>query len=288
MPVDGDFTPGLPLSFELFPPRTTKGHDNLTETVERLAAVATGGFSVTMGAGGSSTQGTVETSRQVAELSGRPVMAHLVAMGQSRSEVLDTADRLWADGITALLALRGDTPKSGGTQRPDGFAHAVDLVSALKARHDFTIAVAAYPEKHPEAESLEEDIDFLKAKLDAGATEAFCQFVLDPAAYARFLDACGKRGISAPIIPGLMPLDNWPRVRAFAQANGTTVPEALDHLFAQLEYPGETHSLAAMALLMEHARQFVSYGAPALHIYTLNRWQMPLALALALGQTRAP
>lgn len=288
MLADGDFNPGLPLSFELFPPRTAKGHANLKQTVDRLASVATAGFSVTMGAGGSSTAGTCETSREVAERSGRPVMAHLVAMGHSRSEVLETADRLWADGITSLLALRGDAPRSGAPDMQGGFAHAAALVSALKARHDFTISVAAYPEKHPEAGSLEEDIDFLKAKLDAGAEEAVCQFVLDPAAYARFVDACAKRGITAPIVPGLMPLENWPRVRAFAQANGTKVPEEFDHLFSQLEHPGETHRLAAMALLMEHARRFVAYGAPALQVYTLNRWQMPLALAGVLGHTATP
>jgi len=279
-----DFVRKLPLSFEMFPPSSAAGHSRFAETVDRLAEFATGGFSVTMGAGGSSRRGTQEAAVEIARRTGRPVKAHLIALGHSREEALEAADRLWRDGIRRVLALRGDRPRSGEYLTQDSFRYASELVAALKERHDFQISVAAYPEKHPEAGSLDEDIDHLKRKLDAGASAAICQFVLDPEAYARFLGACERRGVTVPIIPGLMPLDNWPRVRAFAKANGTNVPEELDRVFADLEDSGDARRLAAMAILTEHAHRLLAYGAPALHIYALNRWETPLALARVLGQ----
>ncbi len=269
----------------MFPPSTDKGRSTLATTVDRLAYFATEGFSVTMGAGGSAKHGTLETARDIAERSGRPVKAHLIALGHSREEVLKEADLFWQAGITRVLALRGDQPRSGENRRKDSYRHASDLVAALSTRHDFEISVAAYPEKHPEARSLEEDIDHLKRKLDAGASKAICQFVLQPEAYARFLDACERQGVTAPIIPGLMPLENWPRVRAFAKTNGTAVPETLDRLFADLENTGDVRRLAALTLLVEHARLFVAYGAPALHVYALNRWQTPLAAGACSAKT---
>ncbi len=280
----GDGKRGNPrMSFEVFPPSSAKGRTALANTVDQLAGVATGGFSVTMGAGGSAPTGTHKTAVEIAQRSGRPVTAHLIALGHSRSEVLETAEGFWRDGVSSVLALRGDLPLSGEGFSEDGFCHASELVAALRTQHDFKISVAAYPEKHPEAESLEEDIDHLKEKLDAGASEAICQFVLNPEAYARFLDACARRGVAAPIIPGLMTLENWQRVRIFAEANGTSVPPELDRLFADLENSDDARRLAAMAVLAEQARRLVAYGAPALHVYALNRWEMPLALARVLG-----
>ena len=275
----------LPLSFEMFPPKTENGRSNLTIAVSRLEGFATGGFSVTMGAAGGSKHGTLETANEIAKRSDRPVKAHLIGLGHSREAALAEADRFWEAGITRVLALRGDPPRSGESSTEDSFRHASDLVAALRARHAFEISVAAYPEKHPEAASIEEDIDHLKRKLDAGASKAICQFVLKPEAYARFLDACAKRGVTAPIVPGLMPLENWPRVRAFAKANGTEIPAALDRLFADLGDSVDARRGAAMALLVEHARQLVAYGAPAIHVYALNRSDSPLALARALGHT---
>ena len=280
--------PELPLSFEMFPPATDLGRARLAQTVDRLGRLATAGFSVTMGAGGSSNQGTLETATEIAGRTGRPVKAHLIALGHSREGALDAADRFWNAGITRLLALRGDLPRSEEGRRVEGSRHASDLVAALRSRHAFKISVAAYPEMHPEAGSLEEDIDHLKRKLDAGATEAICQFVLDPEVYARFLDACAGRGVTAPLIPGVIPLENWARIRAFAEANGTAIPEALDRLFAGLENSADARRSAATDLLFQHARQLVSYGAPALHVYALNRWEMPFALAQELSPSREP
>ena len=197
-------------------------------------------------------------------------------------EALSFADGLWSSGINRILALRGDRPKDMAAT-PSGFEHAHDLVKALSDRHPFDIAVAAYPEKHPEAADLDTDIDHLKEKIDAGASGVYCQFVLDPAAYGRFLEKCDCHGIGVPIVPGLIPLDDWKRMRSFALANGTGIPEWLDRLFAMGEMTPEIMPNLAVAAMVEQARRLIAYGAPALHVYTMNRWPLPLTLGRLLG-----
>lgn len=277
----------VPLSFELFPPHSPKAREKLDETMHNLAPFAAHGFSVTMGAGGSDRSGTCRTAKQVLETTHRPVTAHLIAAGMTAQETLETADRLAAAGVSRILALRGDRPKEATSTTPQGFAHAADLVAALKEHGAFDISVAAYPEKHPEADNLESDIAHLKEKLDAGADRAICQFVLNPEAYGRFVERCTAHGITAPIIPGLMPLDSWPRVRRFALSTGTSIPNWLDRMLNQAGERPETLPLVGMAATLEQARRLIAYGAPALHVYTLNHWQLPLALAQCLGADRA-
>ncbi|MCZ0813041.1 MAG: methylenetetrahydrofolate reductase [Pseudomonadota bacterium] len=273
----------IPLSFEVFPPKSSDLCVALHDTVDRLAPVAGRGFSVTMGSGGTTRDRTVDTAITIAARTDRPVMAHLVSLGLSRDEVLKTADTLWVRGIRQILALRGDCPKGESGALPPGFDHASDLVAALRKRHEFEIAVAAHPETHPEAETPGRDIEYLKRKLDAGAGTAFCQFVLDPAAYGRFLEACGRRGIDAPIIPGLMPLERWPRLKRFARMNGAMVPDWLNQLFARAETAPELEPYLAAAMTIEHARQLIAYGAPEIHVYTMNRWPLSMALATFMG-----
>lgn len=275
----------VPLSFEFFPPRDDAGRAALREAVERLAPAATAGFSVTMGAGGTTRTGTRRAAVEVARIGNRPVMAHLTALGLTKDDALRTAERFWTDGIRSILALRGDRPRGTDGPLPAGYEHAGDLVAALRARRPFEITVAAYPEKHPEADTRDADIDHLKEKIDAGASRAICQFVLDPAAYGRFLDDCAAHGISAPIIPGVMPLEGWDRVRGFARANGTAVPGWLDRLFAHADDEPELMPYLSATATFEHARRLIGYGAPRLHVYTMNRWQLPLALARLLGHS---
>lgn len=273
----------VPLSFEFFPPQTASRRELLYDAVDRLAPVAVDGFSVTMGAGGATRTGTHETAVAISKRCGRRVTAHLTALGMSTEQALSCADGLWSSGIKRILALRGDWLNENAKAPPSGFEHANNLVKALSNRHPFEIAVAAYPEKHPEAADLDTDIDRLKEKLDAGANRAYCQFVLDPAAYGRFLEKCDRHGIRAPIVPGLMPLDDWKRMRSFALANGTGIPEWLDKLFAMGETTPEIMPNLALAAMVEQARRLIAYGAPALHVYTLNRWPLPLTLARLLG-----
>lgn len=181
----------MPLSFEVFPPHTDAQRTLLDDVVDRLAPVAVDGFSVTMGAGGATRKGTRETALSIAKRCGRPVTAHLTTLCMRKEETLSFSDRLWSSGINRILALKGDPPKDM-IEVPSGFGHANDLVKALANQHPFEIAVAGYPEKHPEAHDLDSDIARLREKIDAGATMVYCQFVLEPSAYGRFLEKCEK------------------------------------------------------------------------------------------------
>jgi len=274
----------LPLGFELFPPKTEEARSELHETAAHLARARPEEISVTMGAGGATRRTTHRTAVEIAEITGVPVMAHLTAHGLTREEIAATADGLWGDGITRILALRGDAPRDARSEIPESYAHATGLVAALRRRHDFEITVAAYPEKHPEAASLDADIEHLKQKLDAGASRAICQFVLNPERYGRFLEDCTRHGITAPIVPGVMPLEGWNRVRRFAAANGAGVPDWLDRLLGGLDGEPGLSRLTAMAATVEQLRRLIGYGAPAIHIYAMNRWELPLALAHMLGR----
>lgn len=145
------------------------------------------------------------------------------------------------------------------------------------------MSVAAYPEKHPEVGSLEADIEHLKETLDAGASKAICGFVLDAAAYGRFLEQCDRHGVDAPIVPGLMPLGSWTRLRRLATANVASIPVWRDRLFSQAAALTELMPYLSAASTIEQPRRLIACGAPAAHVYTMNRWAPPLALAKMLG-----
>lgn len=273
----------LPLSFEVYPPKTVEARETLRDTVARLADADPAFFSVTFSPDGSSRDRTIEVASEIHALTGRPVAAHLTAFGSTQPEIDATADRLWEAGIQRIVALRGDRP-SDADAVPQAYPYAQGLVAALKRRHRFEISVAAYPEAHPESRSLEDDIEHLKAKIDAGADRAICQFTLEPAYYGRFREACEKHGITVPIVPGIIPLTLWRRVRRFALRAGTTVPAWLDEVFDGTEGEPEVLRMTAMTVMAEQLRRLVAYGAPALHFYTLNHWVLPLTAAHLTGR----
>ena len=187
-----------------------------------------------------------------------------------------------------IVALRGDPPK--GTDKfvahPDGFANSCELISALAKAGDFNIRVGAYPEAHPEAANAQADIDWLKAKLDAGATEALTQFFFEADTFFRFRDACVKAGIDAPIVPGILPIENWKGARRFAMSCGTHVPQWLDDAFAAAERDGDGRTdLLATSLCTELCSDLIEGGVDKMHFYTLNRPELTRDVCHALGVT---
>ena len=216
-------TPASPpsVSFEFFPPKTEKMERSLWEAVLRLAPLAPDFVSVTYGAGGSTRERTHATVARIQSEAGLTAAAHLTCVGASREEINDIARSYWQAGIRHIVALRGDPPAAtdgsgglgGGGYRPhpDGYAYAVDLVEGLRRVADFEISVAAYPEGHPEAVSLDADLDNLKRKIDAGATRAISQFFFDTDKFPRFLERAERAGITVPIIPGILPITNFTR-----------------------------------------------------------------------------
>ena len=274
------------ISFEFFPPKSLEASFRLWDTVQTLAPLDPRFVSVTYGAGGTTRELTREAVSTLHKSSGLNVAAHLTCVEATRSETLDIADSFAAAGVREIVALRGDPPKGAGAfaPHPDGFANSCELIEALADTGKFNIRVGAYPEKHPEAADAKADVEWLKRKLDAGATEAITQFFFEPETFFRFRDACEKAGIDAPIIPGILPIENWAGVRKFAQACNTQIPAWLDDAFAKAKRDGR-EDLLATALATELCSALIEGGVEDLHFYTLNRPELTRDVCHALGVT---
>jgi methylenetetrahydrofolate reductase (NADPH) len=210
------------VSFEFFPPKTEQMEETLWKSIERLKSLTPSFVSVTYGAGGSTRD---RTHRVVSRVLGETKLAavpHLTCVGSSRADIQEIARGYWDEGIRHIVALRGDPPQGTTEYRPhpDGYAYAVDLVRGLKEIADFDISVACYPEVHPQAPSVDFDLQNLKAKVEAGASRAITQFFFDVDVFLRFRDRCRAAGIDVPIVPGILPITNFPQLCKFAGACG--------------------------------------------------------------------
>lgn len=274
------------VSFEFFPPKNLEASFRLWDTVQVLAPLKPRFVSVTYGAGGTTRDLTRDSVATLHKHSGLPVAAHLTCVKATKEETLEIANTFADAGVTEIVALRGDPPKEEGTfsVHPGGFASSVELIAALKETGRFTIRVGAYPEKHPEAASSAADVDYLKRKFDAGADEALTQFFFDKDHFLRFRDACAKAGIDKPIVPGIMPVENWKGIRRFALNTGTSIPAWLDEAFATAERDGR-QDLFATAFCTEMCTDLMAEGVDKLHFYTLNRPELTRDVCHALGVT---
>ena len=278
--------PDIRLSLEFFPPQNLEGSFRLWDTIHTLAPLAPRFVSVTYGAGGTTRDLTRDAVRTINRATGLNTAAHLTCVDATRAETLAIAEDYAAAGISEIVALRGDPPKGSGKfeAHRDGFANSVELIEALAATGKFTLRVGAYPDTHPEARNAKADIDWLKAKLDAGADEAITQFFFEPETFLRFRDDCAKAGIDKPIIPGILPIENWKGARNFAFRCGTSVPAWLDDAFAKATRDGR-EDLLATALCTELCSDLLDEGVDALHFYTLNRPELTRDVCHALGVT---
>ncbi len=272
-------------SFEFFPPKNEKMEAELWACVRRLAPLEPRFVSVTYGAGGSTRTRTHDTvSRLVRETSLTPA-AHLTCVAATRDEVDEVARAYWEAGVRHIVALRGDPPAGAAAYEahPGGYAQAEDLVRGLRRIGDFEISVGAYPETHPAALSADADLDFLKRKLDAGANRAITQYFFDTDVYLRFLDRCLAAGITAPIVPGIMPVGSLAGVKRFSAMCGASVPAWLEKLFEGLDEDPGTRQLVAATVAAEQVRILQANGVDELHFYTLNRPDLTYAVAHILG-----
>lgn len=260
------------ISFEYFPGRSEKTSNQLEETVSLLAEFQPEFQSVTYGAGGSDQQGSFDAVVAMQNTSGIPTASHLTYTGANKEDIEDFADQLWAAGINRIVALRGDD-RAGRNKVP--FANTPEFVAALKTCHPFEIAVACYPEVHPKAGSLKDDLAVLKAKQDAGATSAITQFFFDNSRFYEFVSQARKAGITIPIIPGILPIYNFAKVCEMAEACGTHVPEHVYEAFANGTICGSSDLEIASELLKAQVHDLAYAGFEAVHIYTLNK--VPLA-----------
>jgi methylenetetrahydrofolate reductase (NADPH) len=272
------------ISFEFFPPQTLDASFRLWETVQMLAPLQPGFVSVTYGAGGTTRKLTHEAVTTIGRNYGLNVAAHLTCVDATRAETLEIAAAYAAAGVTEIVALRGDAPKGAArfTPHPKGFASSVALVEALAATGNFTLRVGAYPEPHPDAADTLADVRWLKAKLDAGATSAITQFFFEAETFLRFRDLCAKEGITAPIIPGILPIQSWDGAKRFAARCGTRVPAWLDEAFTAAKRDGR-EELLSVALATEMCDALIGEGVEDLHFYTLNRPHLVRDVVHALG-----
>jgi len=278
--------PAPEISFEFFPPQNLEGSFRLWDTVQTLAPLAPRFVSVTYGAGGTTRHLTRDAVATLHKSSGLNVAAHLTCVNATRDETLGIAKSFAEAGVREIVALRGDPPKGAARfePHPEGFANSVELIGALAETGDFTIRVGAYPDPHPEAANAQADIDWLKAKLDAGADEALTQFFFEAETFLRFRDACAAAGIDKVITPGILPIENWKGARNFAARCGATIPAWLEDAFDKATRDGR-EDLLATAVCTELCSDLLDEGVDRLHFYTLNRPELTRDVCHALGVT---
>ncbi len=272
------------ISFEFFPPQSLEASFRLWDTVQALSYLDPSFVSVTYGAGGTTRKLTHEAVCALHQQAGLDVAAHLTCVDASKKETLEIAESYAAVGVKRIVALRGDPPKGQGQFRPhpDGFSDTTELVSALTDSGNFDIIVGAYPDRHPEAQDDNADVEWLKRKIDAGASGAITQFFFDIETYQRFRDRCADAGIFAPIIPGILPIENWQGVQKFAKRCGAKIPTETVQMFETAERDGRT-DLLATAVCTELCTDLLDDGVNHLHFYTLNKPTLTRDVVHALG-----
>ncbi|MBN9083514.1 MAG: methylenetetrahydrofolate reductase [NAD(P)H] [Rhizobiales bacterium 62-17] len=281
----------LRVSFEFFPPKTAEMETSLWHAIERLAPIGPSFVSVTYGAGGSTRERTHSTvSRIIRETNLKPA-AHLTCVAATKDEVDDVVRAYWDVGVRHVVALRGDPVGGIGTTyaaHPGGYENSTALVAGLKRLGDFEISVSAYPEKHPESATLDDDIDVLKAKIDAGATRAITQFFFENDHYLRYVDRVRAAGIHIPIVPGIVPVENFRQTASFAKRTGAYVPQWLADRFDGLDDDATTRRLVAAAVAAEQVFDLLDRGVQDFHFYTMNKSELVFAICHLLGLKPQP
>jgi methylenetetrahydrofolate reductase (NADPH) len=275
------------ISFEFFPPKNDEMEARLWNAILELKNLTPNFVSVTYGAGGSTRERTHHTIKKIIDETRLKPAAHLTCIAASKDEIQQVIENYWQIGVRHIVALRGDMNASSPNYQlhPDGYKYASELVEAIRKTPgmDFEISVAGYPEKHPDALNLDEDIDNLKRKIDAGANRIITQFFFNTDAFLRFVDKCLDRGIKVPIIPGILPVSNVKQTRHFAKMCGATIPKWMDKIFEDLGEKQEARQIVAGIVACEIARVLYDRGVNDFHFYTLNRCELTSAICHVLG-----
>ena len=277
---------GRSFSFELFPPKTPEGEQRFWATLRKLEGLGPTFVSVTYGAGGSTRESTVRLTGQVAAETTLTPVGHLTCVGSSVDELRYVVGEYASQGVHDILALRGD-PSGGPGQpwvrHPQGLDHADELVSLVRSLGDFSVGVAAWPEGHPESTSLDQDVQVLRRKQDAGASFAITQFFFRAADYLRLRDRAAAAGVTIPIVPGLMPVTDVKQIKRFAELSGAAFPAELADRFELVGDDPAAVVALGVEVATEIAQAVLAEGAPGLHLYTLNRSTSTREVYQALG-----
>jgi methylenetetrahydrofolate reductase (NADPH) len=273
----------VPISFEFYPPKTDEQRTQLDRSVRKLKVHEPEFVSVTFGAGGSTLSYTPETVRRLRQTHHLNGVPHLSCMGGTREEIRELLNLYRALGCNRLIALRGDLPS--GMARMGDLRYASDLVRFIREEHgsQFRIEVGCYPEMHPQAEDALADLERFKEKMDAGADSAITQYFYNADAYFRFVDDARRLGVSAPIIPGIMPISNFSQLKRFSDACGAEIPRWIVKRMTAYGDDGEAIREFAADLVGGLCRRLIEAGVPELHFYTLNLAKPTLAVLERLG-----
>jgi methylenetetrahydrofolate reductase (NADPH) len=278
---------GISVSFEFFPPKDEAMEKILWESIERLAPLAPNFVSVTYGAGGTTRERTHATVKRILGETPLTPAAHLTCVAATKNEIDEIVRNYHDVGVRHIVALRGDSVEGAGAKyapHPGGYETSADLVAGIKrASSDFEVSVSAYPEKHPDSPTVDADIDMLKAKVDAGAGRAITQFFFENDLYFRYLDKVRARGIDIPIVPGILPVQNFKAATNFAARAGASVPVWLAERFHGLDNDPATRKLIAAAVAAEQVLDLVDRGVTNFHFYTMNRADLVYAICHLLG-----
>lgn len=276
----------ISVSFEFFPPKSDEAELALWRALRRLETINPNFVSVTYGAGGTTQGRSLETARRIASETALSPAAHLTCVGASKAETNAIVQQFWDSGVRHILALRGDPSSGVGTRfspHPEGYRNAADLVRGIREIADFQVSVSAYPEKHPESVSIEEDLAFLADKADHGATHAISQFFFHNAFFLRLRDRVAARGINIKLLPGILPVTNFAKVQEFSAKCGAHIPPAMVKRFAGLDSEPDTRNLVAAMVAAEQVQALEAEGVDAFHFYTLNRSDLTYAICRMLG-----
>jgi methylenetetrahydrofolate reductase (NADPH) len=290
-PISACQSADISVSFEFFPPKSEEMEERLWSSISKLAPLNPHFVSVTYGAGGSTRERTHRTVRRIVEETGLAPAAHLTCVEATRAEVDDVIREYWQAGVRHIVALRGDPPSGIGeayVPHTGGYANAAELTAGIKAIGDFEVSVGCYPEVHPESASAAADLDFLKAKIDAGATRAITQFFFEPDTYLRFLDRVRAAGIDIPIVPGVMLQPNFKGLRRMAGLCGASIPTWMDELYDGIADDVRTRELVTAHVAAELVCKLRDQGVDQFHFYTLNRAGLAQSACALLGVKPEP
>ncbi|MDA1214978.1 MAG: methylenetetrahydrofolate reductase [NAD(P)H], partial [Planctomycetota bacterium] len=265
-----------------------QGDSALFETLDRLAVYQPDFVSCTYGAGGTTSKRTVELCVEIQKRYKIASTAHFTCMGGTREELLNWLNFASESGIGNIMALRGDPPQGQASFEPvaGGFRYAHELVSLIRETFaDNGIGVAGYPEKHPEAESLEIDITRLREKVDKGADAVFTQLFFGNDSFYKFRDACGQAGINVPIVPGIMPITEFARIKRITAMCGALIPQELASRLEAVQDDPDAQFEIGVEHAIKQCRELVDAGVPGIHFYALNRSQACERILEAMGRT---
>lgn len=275
-------------SIELFPPKGPKGRARQDKAIDRLATLNPAFFSVTFGAGGTTRSGTLETVERCMADTGIPAAPHLSCIEGTRESIGELLDSYQAAGVKRIVALRGDLPD--GMDKPGVFNYANELVSFIKERHgnDFHLEVGAYPEFHPQATSAADDIDRFVDKVAAGADSAITQYFYNADAYFHFVDEVTARGVDIPIVPGIMPINDFSQISRFSAMCGADIPRWIRQKMEGFGDDSASIKAFGQEVIVRLCEQLLAGGAPGLHFYALNKAEPTQSIWSALNLPTEP